>query len=50
MKPREYLLMQECVELGVSYGIRRAHKHTDDPGNAGLHLRLTQPCPQPVGA
>lgn len=31
MKPREYKLMQECVEAGVSYGLRRAHKHTDDP-------------------
>ena len=36
MKPKEYQLMQECVELGVSYGMRRAHKHTDDPSEQQL--------------
>ena len=31
MKPREYQLMRECVERGVSYGLHRAKKHTDEP-------------------
>ena len=31
MKPREYPLMVDCVERGVTYGIHRAHKHTADP-------------------
>ena len=31
MKPREYPLMLDCVERGVSYGIHRARKHTADP-------------------
>ena len=31
MKPREYPLMLECVERGVTYGIHRARKHTDSP-------------------
>jgi len=31
MKPREYLLMTECVEQGVQYGVMRSFKHHDKP-------------------
>lgn len=31
MKPREYPLMLDCVERGVTYGIHRARKHTEAP-------------------
>ena len=31
MKPREYPLMVDCVERGVTYGIHRARKHQDNP-------------------
>lgn len=27
-----YKLLQHCVESGIQYGYRRAHKHTDEPG------------------
>lgn len=31
MKPREYIILHECVESGVSIGWARAHKHHDSP-------------------
>ena len=31
MKPREYRLMQDCLENGLRRGYRRAFKHTDAP-------------------
>lgn len=33
MKPREYQLMQECVDRGVSYGLHRAKKHLESPSD-----------------
>ena len=32
IKPRVYELMCRCVEDGVAYGYRRAHKHAVTPG------------------
>ena len=34
MKPKEYPLMQECVERGVASGFRAAHKYTDTPSES----------------
>lgn len=31
MRANEYLILDEAVENGVSYGYERAHKHTDNP-------------------
>jgi hypothetical protein len=31
MKPRFYNLIESCVTRAVPYGLRRAHKHIDDP-------------------
>lgn len=31
MKPKEYAVLQYAVELGVSLGWNRAHKHVDEP-------------------
>ena len=31
MRPREYRLMQDCLENGLRRGYRRALKHTDCP-------------------
>lgn len=31
MKVREYLLLQRCVEMGVSLGYNRAFKYADEP-------------------
>ena len=39
MKPREYPLMMECIERGVSLGLQRARKHTDTPSDD--HIRET---------
>jgi hypothetical protein len=41
MKPKEYLLMLECVEKGVAYGIHRAHKHEDDPSDDHIRNVIT---------
>lgn len=42
MKPREYRLMEECVERGVRHGIARARKHDDDPGEDALLEKIHQ--------
>jgi hypothetical protein len=31
MTPRFKKLLEMCIENGIEYGWRRAHKHTDDP-------------------
>lgn len=31
MKPREYRLLERCIEEGLMSGYRRAFKHTDSP-------------------
>jgi hypothetical protein len=31
MKVKEYPLLQQCVETGISLGYTRAYKHTDTP-------------------
>ena len=31
MKVNTYKVLEECVERGITYGWRRAHKHCDDP-------------------
>jgi len=31
MKPRTYPVLARCVEEGVAYGWKRAHKHSDHP-------------------
>ena len=30
MKVREYILMEECVETGIRFGISRAYKYLED--------------------
>jgi hypothetical protein len=36
MRPKEHLLMEECVEAGVRCGLARAFKHTDDPSEDSI--------------
>ena len=31
MRVKEYIVLSDCVERGVAYGINRAHKHNDTP-------------------
>lgn len=31
MKPKEYLVLQMCIENGLAFGLNRAYKHTDEP-------------------
>ena len=31
MQVKEYTVLTDCVERGVSYGMTRAYKHTDTP-------------------
>jgi len=42
MKPREYLLMEECVEQGVQYGVMRAFKHNDAPDTGAICEAVVQ--------
>lgn len=36
MKPNIRAILEDCIERGVEDGIRRAHKHSDAPGNTFL--------------
>ena len=36
MKPKEYPLMEECVERGVATGMQQAHKYTDAPAQSDI--------------
>ena len=31
MKPKEYQVLQMCIENGLAFGLNRAYKHTDEP-------------------
>ena len=31
MKAKDYAVLRDCVENGVGYGVRRAHKHVEHP-------------------
>jgi len=35
-----YNIIREAVENGIRYGIRRAHKHTDDPSEDLLESEI----------
>ena len=36
MTVRVYTLLDRCVEEGIAHGWRRAHKHTDAPGEEAI--------------
>ena len=40
MKPKTYQILQNAIEAGISYSIRRAHKHTDHPSEDHLEVEL----------
>jgi hypothetical protein len=40
MKPSTYNIVRDCVENGIRYGIRRAHKHTDEPSEDLLESEI----------
>ena len=40
MRVNEYLILIECIEAGVAYGLRRADKHASDPLTADQCARL----------
>ena len=31
MKPREYIIMRDCVGVGIQRGWAKAHKHHENP-------------------
>ena len=40
MRAKEYRLMEECIERGVSAGWYRAHKHTDTPSPESIREEI----------
>jgi hypothetical protein len=42
MRVRAYEVLSRAVEEGVAYGWRRAHKHTDSPGEDAVQQEVVQ--------
>jgi hypothetical protein len=42
MRVRAYEVLRRAVEEGVAYGWRRAHKHTDAPGEDAIVDHVVQ--------
>lgn len=42
MKAKEYTLLTECVERGVSYGWSRAHKHMNNPPCDNIRIAIEE--------
>ena len=42
MRVRAYDVLSRAVEEGVAYGWRRAHKHTDAPGEDTIKEQILQ--------
>ena len=42
MRANEYRLMQECVEVGVERGWKRAHKHTENPNEYDIRSTIEE--------
>ena len=42
MKPNYYAILEECLELGVPRGYRRAHKHNENPAEEAIFLEIEE--------
>lgn len=42
MKAREYPLMLDCIERGVSLGLQRSRKHTDTPSDELIRATIQE--------
>jgi hypothetical protein len=42
MNVRVYEVLHRAIEEGIDYGWRRAHKHTDAPGEAAIKDEVLQ--------
>jgi len=40
MKVNTYKVLEECVERGIAYGWRKAHKYTEEPDDQTIHGEL----------
>lgn len=40
MKAKEYTVLCEAIERGVSYGYMRAYKHNDNPSNEDVKIAI----------
>lgn len=40
MKAKIRPLLEECIEYGISRGIEKAHKHTDEPTHAHIFEQI----------
>ncbi len=41
MKPKTIPLLEQCIEVGVALGLRRAYKHNDNPSDAHVQAEIT---------
>ena len=40
MKVKEYTVLSDCVERGITYGMNRAYKHSDTPTRAYIEEQI----------
>lgn len=40
MKPKFWLVLEMCIENGVSYGLNRAFKHDDNPSRESIQENI----------
>ena len=41
MKVKEYNVLMDCVERGITMGINRSHKYSDNPSEEEIKSSLT---------
>jgi hypothetical protein len=42
VKPNYYAILEECLELGVPLGYRRAHKHSENQTEEEIFLAIEE--------
>ena len=42
MQPNYYNILEECIELGVPRGYRRAYKHVEKPSEDSIFMEIEE--------
>jgi len=42
VQPNYFNILEECVELGIPRGYRRAHKHVEKPSEESIFIEIEE--------